>query len=105
MCGLSGIYSAVTLTGNQLSVEASITSMLHRGPDGVGFYADNRVTLGHCRLAFKGHSPKYPVKDHSGRYHIGLNGEIYNYKSLAKRYGISNSVVEKGGDAVVVIEL
>lgn len=105
MCGLSGTYAPINLKGNQLSVETSIASMLHRGPDGVGFYADNRVSLGHCRLAFKGKSPDYPVKDYSGRYHIGLNGEIYNYKYLAEKYGIANSLVEKGGDAAVVVEL
>jgi asparagine synthase (glutamine-hydrolysing) len=105
MCGLSGIYSPNTLKENRSSVENSIATMLHRGPDGVGFFADDRVTLGHCRLAFKGKSPNYPVKDHSGRYHVGLNGEIYNYKSLAKEFGIPNSIVEQGGDAVVVVEL
>jgi asparagine synthase (glutamine-hydrolysing) len=105
MCGLSGIYSPITTMDNKLSVEASITSLLHRGPDGVGFYADGNATLGHCRLAFKGQSPNYPVKDFSKRYHIGLNGEIYNYKLLAKEFGIANSIVEEGGDAVVVVEL
>lgn len=105
MCGLSGIYSAVTTKKSETSVGNSIASMLHRGPDGVGFFADNRAALGHCRLAFKGLSPNYPVKDTGNRYHIGLNGEIYNYKSLAKEYGIPNSAVERGGDAVVVVEL
>lgn len=105
MCGLSGIYSPAIVRDQRLNVETSIESMLHRGPDGTGFYTDSHATLGHCRLAFKGQSPSYPVKDFSNRYHIGLNGEIYNYRLLAKEYGIPESIVEKGGDAVVIVEL
>lgn len=105
MCGLSGVYSLNTTRDHKFDVENSIESMLHRGPDGVGFYSDAHVTLGHCRLAFKGQSPNYPVKDSSERFHLGLNGEIYNYIALAEEYGIPRASVEKGGDAKVVVEL
>jgi asparagine synthase (glutamine-hydrolysing) len=105
MCGLSGIYSPAVARDQKLNVETSIASMLHRGPDGMGFYTDSHATLGHCRLAFKGQSPNYPVTDLSNRFHIGLNGEIYNYRLLAKEFGISESIVEKGGDAAVIVEL
>ncbi len=79
MVGLAG----ASLQGE---VESVLPLISHRGPDGRGVYADEYVTLGHCRLAII--DPKagdQPFVDPSGRYVLVYNGEIYNYRDLAEK--------------------
>jgi asparagine synthase (glutamine-hydrolysing) len=61
-------------------------SLEHRGPDGKGFYHDSHMALGHTRLAIMDLSDAsaQPFYDSSGRYVLIYNGEIYNYKEIAK---------------------
>lgn len=60
--------------------------MAHRGPDGTGEWwsSDGRVGLAHRRLAIIDLSPggAQPMTEATGRVHITLNGEIYNYRAL-----------------------
>jgi asparagine synthase (glutamine-hydrolysing) len=55
----------------------------HRGPDGGGLFADDRVTLGHRRLAIVdvtgGHQPAF---SEDGAIVVTFNGEIYNHPAL-----------------------
>jgi asparagine synthase (glutamine-hydrolysing) len=47
MCGIAGIVG-----GAHLEAVRSMTEALgHRGPDGDGFYRDERAALGHRRLS------------------------------------------------------
>lgn len=59
-------------------------TLSHRGPDDEGYYVDGPVALGHRRLTIidlaTGHQP---VANETGSVHAMLNGEIYNYRSLA----------------------
>ena len=49
MCGIVGVYS------NQKNKEDYIKKMAdrikHRGPDGEGYYTDDKIALGHRRLS------------------------------------------------------
>ena len=58
----------------------------HRGPDGVGIYEDERVTLGHNWLAVIDLSLKgaQPMKSADGSLVITYNGELYNYRELRR---------------------
>ena len=55
----------------------------YRGPDGEGFYLDDKCALGHRRLSIidlaNGKQPMYNDKKNIV---IVFNGEIYNYKEL-----------------------
>ncbi len=57
-----------------------------RGPDGAGLWSsdDNRIVLGHRRLAIIDTSSAgaQPMRDATGRWVITFNGEIYNYRAL-----------------------
>jgi len=87
MCGIVGAW----LPGRDLqAVVASARERLrHRGPDDTGVWADPAagVALGHTRLAVldlsqAGHQP---MASRCGRYHLVLNGEIYNHLELRRR--------------------
>jgi asparagine synthase (glutamine-hydrolysing) len=80
MCGIFGFVG-------HLSPDlawASVDSLAHRGPDGRGLWQTPEVTLGHRRLAILDPSPRghQPMSYLGGRYHITLNGEIYNFLEL-----------------------
>src|SRR5262249_29800640 len=82
MCGILGLAGA----SPKSEVESALFLIAHRGPDGHGVYADDRVTLGHCRLAvIDPTSGAQPFSDPTGRYVLVYNGALYNYKELGAR--------------------
>ena len=55
----------------------------HRGPDGEGYFVNDKVALGHRRLSIidvEGGSQ--PIYNADKSLVIIFNGEIYNYQSL-----------------------
>jgi len=81
MCGINGFSWT-----NETLVRKMNDAIRHRGPDDEGVYIDNKVSLGHVRLAIidlspKGHQPMKYEKD--GReVWIVYNGEIYNFMEI-----------------------
>lgn len=81
MCGING----VTRRDKQLvSRMNAITA--HRGPDGVGLYENDQITLGHNRLAIIDTSDRgaQPMQNADGSLVITYNGELYNYRELRR---------------------
>ena len=81
MCGISGWYGP-----QDKKLLQKMTYFLdHRGPDGEGFFADKKVSLGHKRLSIidlkTGQQPMY---NDDRSVVIVFNGEIYNYKEIRK---------------------
>lgn len=79
MCGIFGFNWKDENLLQQMDKRIS-----HRGPDDSGSYVEDRISLGHRRLAIidlseKGHQP---MIDGSGNFVLVFNGEIYNYKEL-----------------------
>ncbi|PSM52606.1 asparagine synthase (glutamine-hydrolyzing) [Campylobacter blaseri] len=78
MCGITGIISKNKL--NKKVIEAMTKTLIHRGPDGFGYYYGKNFIFGHRRLSIidiseAGHQPM----EYIDRYVITYNGEIYNY--------------------------
>ena len=58
-------------------------SIVHRGPDDNGQYADDRCAMGMRRLSIIDlGGGKQPLASCDKRYWIVFNGEIYNYRTL-----------------------
>ena len=87
MCGIAGFCD---LKGDRKrTIEKMKEKMFHRGPDAGGNYfsEDGQVTFGHRRLSIVDLSENgsQPMTSHSGRYIMTYNGEIYNYKKIARK--------------------
>jgi len=87
MCGISGVvahYSDATVLA--ASAAGARQSIRHRGPDASGEYCDAHLWFGHQRLSILDLSELalQPMVSGSGRYVICYNGEVYNYRELAR---------------------
>lgn len=87
MCGIAGFCN---FGGNRTeNIERMKDRMFHRGPDAGGTFIseDGQVVLGHRRLSIVDLSENgaQPMISHSGRFVIAYNGEIYNYRKIAKK--------------------
>jgi asparagine synthase (glutamine-hydrolysing) len=57
--------------------------MIHRGPDGVGLWADTLAILAHVRLSIVDLAGgQQPLSNEDGRIWVTYNGEIYNHRDV-----------------------
>ncbi len=81
MCGICGIIPA-----SGRAIRKMNPLMLHRGPDGEGYYEDETISLGHTRLAIIDlKTGNQPIYNETREICIIFNGEIYNYKDLRRQ--------------------
>jgi asparagine synthase (glutamine-hydrolysing) len=84
MCGIAGILNLyrdgeISLDG----LKRMISMVHHRGPDGNGFYCDERVGLAHARLSIIDLEGGWqPIYNEDKTVCIVFNGEIFNYLEL-----------------------
>ncbi len=105
MCGL---VCVVSLDGSPIdpeTVRRMNRSMVHRGPDDEGYYADGAVALGFRRLAIldlseTGHQP---MLSEDGGTVIVFNGEIYNYVELREELRCLGHRFRSTGDTEVLL--
>ncbi|WNL33952.1 asparagine synthase (glutamine-hydrolyzing) [Arcobacter cryaerophilus gv. pseudocryaerophilus] len=81
MCGISGIISKNKIEKD--IIELMTDTIIHRGPDGFGYYYGEKFVFGHRRLSIvdlsdAGHQPM----QYLNRYVITFNGEVYNHLEL-----------------------
>lgn len=89
MCGITGFYILRKNAAASLAkITQSTNKMLLRGPDSGNVFADGQAALGHRRLSIidTSSAAAQPMHDHSGRYVIVFNGEIFNYQELSAQY-------------------
>ncbi|WP_420577302.1 asparagine synthase (glutamine-hydrolyzing) [Ekhidna sp.] len=91
MCGITG-YKHLSNNAPDLKscLESATQSLSSRGPDNQAVFHHQSVGLGHTRLSIIDTSAKanQPMTDQSGRYTLVFNGEIYNFKELAKELAV-----------------
>lgn len=106
MCGL---VFAVSIQNTEAFIETASKIQNHRGPDSQGVlyetYKSVHLGFGHQRLSIVDLSAngRQPMESASGRMVILFNGEIYNYRELAKSFALTNLRTET--DTEVALEL
>lgn len=106
MCGIAGIVGreGETITADQ--VRRMTDSIVHRGPDDEGIYAERNIGLGMRRLSIidlsGGHQPIYN-EDRS--IVVVFNGEIYNFLELRKELEKRGHQFRTHSDTEVIVHL
>src|SRR5690349_8783707 len=107
MCGIAGFYSLNDLPAKQQLLEAMTRSLQHRGPDAEGYFLSGPCGFGHRRLSIidvseNGNQPMYA---HNNRYVMVYNGEVYNYREIAKELTATfGTKFQSTSDSEVILE-
>ena len=86
MCGIAALWGR----SDQSMVHSMVSSLEHRGPDGMGVHVDERrdATLGHRRLAIIDPAGgAQPILDAGSSRALVANGMIYNDAQLRRELG------------------
>jgi asparagine synthase (glutamine-hydrolysing) len=103
MCGIAG-YAALDARRplDARPVDAMLRRIAHRGPDDEGVHCAAGVVLGHRRLSILdpagGHQPIFGTRPGTA---VICNGEIYNYRELAKALSFRGVFARTGSDTEV----
>jgi len=103
MCGIAGI-AQFDRPPDQAVVKAMTDALIHRGPDGEGFFSRDFVAFGHRRLKIidLSEAAKQPISDASGNAVVTYNGEIYNYRDLRETLSARGHRFISHGDSEVI---
>jgi asparagine synthase (glutamine-hydrolysing) len=107
VCGIAGIYNYANDEPVNETVLRRMTKVLtHRGPDDEGFYVADRVGLGHRRLSIIDVTGgRQPIFNEDGTMAIVFNGEIYNYRELARRVESCGHKLQTQSDTETILHL
>jgi asparagine synthase (glutamine-hydrolysing) len=106
MCGIAGLVRYEGLApGDVAAVERMTAAQVHRGPDGNGFYSDQVVALGHCRLSIIDTSAagKQPMWNEDRTVWVTYNGEIYNHQELRRELASLGHAFRSRTDTEVIV--
>ena len=106
MCGIVGCVDFLDRESFSDVIASMVYTLKHRGPNDDGILKEKNVALGQTRLSVLDLSPMghQPMISLDGNYVLVFNGEIYNYKELARQLNQENVVFENTGDTRVLIE-
>jgi asparagine synthase (glutamine-hydrolysing) len=108
MCGIAGAIGWID-EGVLGAVRRMNACIAHRGPDGEGFWstpAGHGAAFAHRRLAIIDLSPagRQPMVDEVSGNVIVFNGEIYNYRDVAKELrGLGHSLRSSSDTEVILV--
>ena len=85
MCGIVGFADKKKKKEKTKIIKDMADMIIHRGPDGEGYYTDDYVALGHRRLSIIDVAGgAQPIYNEDKSLAVIFNGEIYNYQALKK---------------------
>jgi len=107
MCGILGFVERPGREGAPAALRfaAAVATLKHRGPDAQTHWREDRVLLGHTRLAIIELSElgAQPMHSADGRHVITYNGEVYNFRELVASEKLAG--LRSGSDTEVVLRL
>ena len=104
MCGIVGFVDKKKKKEKEAIIKNMADQIIHRGPDGEGYYTDDLVALGHRRLSIidvKGGGQ--PIYNEDKTLAIIFNGEIYNYQELKEELESKGYVFQTKTDTEVIL--
>ncbi len=105
MCGISGWFGFPALSRDEQG--GVQRSMLHRGPDDEGRFADGAAGVGllHRRLSIIDLSPlgRQPMTNEDGSVVLCFNGEIYNFAGLRSALEAQGHLFRSRTDSEVLV--
>lgn len=102
MCGIVGFFGV----GHSGDLENLTRLLSHRGPDGEGFYIDDKagVFVGHRRLAIRDiFAGAQPMVSPDGRFVMVYNGELYNDRELKRALELRGHAFQTESDTEVLL--
>ena len=100
MCGIAGIYGA----SDKPLVKRMCDKIIHRGPDGDGYYIDDKISLGMRRLSIIDLSTgSQPIFNEDNSIVVVFNGEIYNFKGLREELEQKGHHFSTNSDTEVIV--
>ncbi len=107
MCGIAGFSGPdVRQETARPLLDRMIRTLAHRGPDGFGFHAADRVGLAHARLSIIDLSTgDQPIRNPRGTVWTVFNGEIFNYIELRRELEAEGRVFYTHSDTEVIVHL
>ena len=103
MCGVCGIVSHDSPPDLTL-LRRMMGRLGHRGPDGNGYFRDQRAALGHTRLAIIDASGgAQPLCNEDGTVWVTFNGEIFNYVELGAELRHRGHIFQTASDTEVIV--
>lgn len=102
MCGIAGYYGF----NNQNLLKEFSKRLAHRGPDGEGFFFDDKIGLLNRRLAIIDlKTGNQPIYNEDRSVVVVYNGEIYNYQILRKKLEEKGHRFKTNSDTEVIVHL
>ncbi len=105
MCGIAGyIHFNKERAANKSLLKKMTDIIVHRGPDGEGFYINKNLALGHRRLSILDLATgDQPMLSDDGKKIITFNGEIYNFLDLkAELKGLGHKFKTNSDTEVII---
>lgn len=106
MCGIAGAFGIQGWLDPAVrqSLPDMTRALAHRGPDGEGLFADERVALGHRRLSIidRTHGQQ-PMTNEDRSCWVVFNGEIYNHTELRRQLAGRGHVFQSASDTEVIV--
>jgi asparagine synthase (glutamine-hydrolysing) len=106
MCGICGIFNLDGQTVSRELLGRMNNTLVHRGPDGEGYFVQSNIGLGHRRLSIIDiEGGKQPMANEDGSVQVVFNGEIYNFQELRKELRNKGHWFSTRTDTEVIVHL
>ena len=104
MCGIGGWLDFTSCATSSTVLRAMTNTLIHRGPDGEGFYEKGPVHLGHRRLSIIDLAGGgQPISNENETIWCVFNGEIFNFRELRQDLEAFGHVFRTKSDTETIV--